>query len=76
MLSSSQRAYHITNYYIDELNAALQDMCQKQEIYYLDLHSAFADEHGALPAAKSWDGVHLTAAGYADWLAYIKTHTV
>lgn len=76
MLSSSQRSYHITNYYVRELNAALREMCGELEIYYLDTHSAYVDSNGGLPASICWDGVHLTAAAYADWLAYLKNHTV
>lgn len=75
-LTSAQKSYHITNYYVSELNAALQEMCAEQEVYFVNLHEAFADETGALPSSLTWDGVHLNAAPYQDWLAYLKTHTV
>lgn len=76
MLTASQRSYHITNAYIQELNAALLALCSEKEVYYVNLPEAFADSTGALPASKSWDGVHLQAGPYGDWLNYLKTHTV
>ena len=76
MLSASQRSYHITNYYISELNAALQQMCAQRQVYFVNLHEAFVDASGGLPASKSWDGVHLNGTPYEEWLYYLKTHTV
>ena len=75
-LSSSQKQYHITNSYIVELNEAYQVMCAEKQVYYLDIHSALADESGALPKALTWDGVHLTPEAYGIWLDYLKTHTI
>lgn len=58
------------------LNAALLELCQEKECYYLDLYSCFADENGYLPADKSTDGVHLTRSQYPVMADYLKSHTV
>ena len=76
MLSASQRSYHITNYYINEMNAALGQMCADRQVYFVNLHEAFVDASGGLPASKSWDGVHLNGTPYEEWLYYLKPHTV
>ena len=75
-LTSAQKQYHITNAYINELNAAYQAMCAEKQVYYLDIHSAFVSESGDLPKALTWDGVHLTVEAYGIWLDYLKNHVV
>ncbi len=76
MLSAAQRSYRITNSCICELNTALQKMCAEEMVYFVNVYETFADESGALPASKTWDGVHLQVGPYSDWLNYLKTHTV
>lgn len=58
------------------LNAAMLELCQEKECYYLDLYSFFADEDGYLPAKNSTDGVHFTASQYPLIADYLKSHTV
>ena len=74
MLSTSQKQYHITNSYINELNSALKTMCKDDKVFFIDIHSAIADDVGTLPSYKSWDGVHLTPDVYKIWLEYLKSH--
>ena len=76
MLSSTQISWHVSNYYVQELNAALLRMCGEQEIYYVDTWSALADAYGTLPASMCWDGVHLQPAAYTTWLNCLRTHAV
>lgn len=58
------------------LNGVLQELCEEEQCYYLDLYSCFADEDGYLPADQSTDGVHLTASQYKVMADYIQSHTV
>ena len=74
--SASDRRNHVTNPYVRELNAALQTVAQECGVYFVNLHEAFADSSGGLPASACWDNVHLNVQGYQTWLAYLRTHTV
>ena len=55
-------------------NAAIRAMVEEQGYTYLDLYPAFADENGWLPAEKSSDGVHFTAAAYREMAEFLRTH--
>lgn len=61
---------------VTRLNAALLEVCEEKECYYLDLYSCFADAEGYLPSEKSTDGVHVTAGQYVVMADYLKSHTV
>ena len=58
------------------LNGVLQELCEEEKCYYVDLFECFADENGYLPAEKSTDGVHLAAGQYKVMADYLKSHTV
>lgn len=74
--SAAERRSRVNNAAVRELNAALQQVCAECGVYFVNLHEAFADASGGLPAGKSWDGVHLNVQGYQEWLAYLRTHAV
>lgn len=61
---------------VTRLNAALLEVCEDKECYYLDLYACFADSEGYLPSEKSTDGVHITAGQYVVMADYLKSHTV
>jgi len=46
------------------LNAWMKDYASKNDVVYLDYHSAMADERQGLPPDLSNDGVHPNEAGY------------
>ena len=75
-LTATERKNHVTNYYVREMNAALQQLCEKHGVYFVNVHEAFVDANGGLPASKCWDSVHLNVEGNKEWLAYLRTHTV
>ncbi len=53
-----------SNELIDRFVSRLCDMCEKNGIEYLDLHTALSDENGALPPTYCSDGyVHLSTEG-------------
>ena len=53
--------------HIQTLNAALKEMSRTEGFEVIDLHPHFVDETGKLKKEYSWDGVHLTLAGYHQW---------
>lgn len=56
-------------------NEALRRMTEAREVYFLNVHEAFADAQGGLPADKTSDGVHLNAQAIGEWADYLRTHT-
>ena len=61
---------------ITEYNQLIQEVAAEEEVYYLNVAEAVADEDGALPEDASTDGVHLNKPYCQKWLAYLKNHTV
>ena len=57
-------------------NDLMRKAAEEKQVVFLDLHSAFVNENGELPAEASRDGVHLLKEGYEQWLSYLQTHTV
>ena len=54
------------NAQVRELNRSLSDLCPSDGIVCIDLNKTFAAD-GALSPRFTWDGFHLTAAGYVAW---------
>lgn len=54
------------------INSQLEILAEKQQVKYLDLYTHFIDSQGLLKDEFSWDGVHLTLAGYQQWVKIIK----
>src|SRR5690606_15467123 len=57
---------------IKSINTALQKMAQSEGCTLIDLHTHFANDEGQLKQEYTWDGVHLTPAGYAKWIGILK----
>jgi lysophospholipase L1-like esterase len=53
--------------HIRYINQELKQIAQKENVFWVDLHSHFTDETGRLKREYTWDGVHLTLAGYRNW---------
>ncbi len=60
---------------IQEYNQLIQEVAAEEEVYYLNVAEAVADESGVLPEEASTDGVHLNKEYCQKWLAYLKNHT-
>ncbi len=67
---------YLRNEHLRTYNDLLAQVAEEEQVVYLDLYSAFADEDGQLPADASNDGVHLKKAYCEKWLAYLRTHVV
>ena len=72
----SESGGYVTNDGIVRFNGLIAQLAAEKQVYLLDPYSVFAGEDGALDAAWSTDGVHLTKSRYALWLDYLSTHTV
>ena len=72
--SETDEVYNNTK--IENLNNMIINMSAEKGIPYLNAAEAFKDDTGALPADKTPDGIHLTAAACKEWRMYIKTHVM
>lgn len=80
MISTSKRADpKLNNETIKAFNDTMRATCQEHEWYFLDVGSAYADEHGGMRADACADpdgmGLHVTASATATWVEYLRTHT-
>lgn len=60
---------------VRRFNEMVEQVCREQNVVYLDVASALADEDGALPANASTDGVHCNKEYCEIWLNYLKNNT-
>lgn len=57
---------------INLLNAKLEVLARDEGAMFLDLGDLINPE--GLPASYSYDGVHLSASGYKEWLKHLTEH--
>lgn len=53
-------------------NASIRSVAAARGLEVLDLYPAFDDGTGALRGVETYDGVHLTTAGYARWATLLE----
>jgi lysophospholipase L1-like esterase len=63
---------HYKNEKVILLNTALKYLAGIEKIQYIDLYSDFIDNEKKLKKEYTFDGVHLTAKGYAKWAEILK----
>ena len=76
VIAQTGGADYLTNDHLRVYNQLIFQAAREEQVVYLDLYAAFADEEGQLPADASKDGIHLRTDGCRQWLDYLKTHTV
>jgi len=59
--------YPATNSQIRLLNEGIVALTDRLGLTYIDMHTLFADEDGLLKKKYSYDGIHLSDAGYQKW---------
>ncbi|GAB3328099.1 SGNH/GDSL hydrolase family protein [Larkinella ripae] len=59
--------------HIRYLNDALKAMAPTEGFTLIDLHPHFVDAAGKLKQDYTWDGIHLTLAGYQKWAQVLRT---
>lgn len=72
MLPTNDSFGKLKNHYNREeqilsINAALKALAEKENIEVIDLFPHFTNAAGKLKKECTWDGVHLTLAGYTRW---------
>ena len=56
------------------VNSALKELCNAENVTFVDLHSQFIDNIGQLKKEYTYDGVHINLAGYIQWANMIKPY--
>lgn len=57
---------------IQAINSALKQIARQEKVEVIDLYPHFVDEAGKLKKEYTWDGVHLTLAGYKAWVEVLQ----
>lgn len=71
--SAKDRIYN--NEKVQHFNEMITTVCEEQNVLYLDVGSALADENGALPEDASVDGIHCNVEYCGIWLEYLRNNT-
>lgn len=71
--SATDAIYNNAN--VTRFNGMIETICKEQNVIYLDVASALADESGALPPGASVDGIHCNKEYCDKWLEYLKNNT-
>lgn len=61
------------NLLIFSLNEDLMKYCKKVNVRFVDLYGHFLNEKGEMDRVYTYDGVHLTPAGYDLWAGLIRS---
>lgn len=59
---------------IYKFNNLLRKYCSENKLRFIDLHSDFLNNQGEMDTVYTFDGIHLSDAGYANWTEIIKKH--
>ncbi|KAI9463047.1 hypothetical protein F5148DRAFT_1150313 [Russula earlei] len=69
---------HPAHYNKDEkiirINENLKQLAKEENVELIDLYTRFLDSNGKLIANYTYDGLHLTAAGYQHWAEVLKEY--
>ena len=72
----SDQSKAINNKVIFKINAMIEKLASKNEMYYIDVNEIFTDKKGNLCETYSNDGVHVLGKYYRDWMDWICTKGV
>ena len=72
----SAQSKAINNKVICKINAMIEKLASKNEMYYIDVNEIFTDKKGNLCETYSNDGVHVLGKYYRDWMDWICTKGV
>ncbi len=73
--SRSEKDTIYNNDNVNRFNAMIKTVCEEQNVVYLDVASALADETGALPENASVDGIHCNVEYCGIWMEYLRNNT-
>ena len=66
----------ITNENINNLNSAMAELADGENVFYLDVNPIFDDSNGNLMSECSNDGVHVLAKYYQTWCDWLCLNTI
>ncbi len=74
ILPVNNAIYHlgIENEAIDQVNAALREICDQSGLTYLDLGADFKNQENNLKSNYSNDGIHINGIAYNQWKEKLK----
>jgi len=72
--SDSDDVYN--NVDINAHNVAIAELADGETFFYVDVNSLFTDEERYLKPELTFDGTHLYADGYMEWMEYLKQYAV
>ncbi|MCM1050048.1 MAG: GDSL-type esterase/lipase family protein [Clostridiales bacterium] len=64
------------NINVNDKNAAIANLADGLNVFYIDCNPLFVDEGGFLKADLTFDGVHLYAKSYSVWKEFLLEHGV
>lgn len=64
------------NINVNDKNAAIANLADGLNVFYIDCNPLFVDEGGFLKADLTFDGVHLYAKSYSVWKEFLMEHGV
>jgi lysophospholipase L1-like esterase len=56
------------------INHQVKALCESQKVQFLDIHPDFLNEEGEMNEKYTYDGVHLSEAGYILWAELIQKY--
>jgi lysophospholipase L1-like esterase len=69
------RLLAVSNARIRHLNEELAAIAKREDVYFLNLYSLFADHDGNLRMELSTDGLHLNPQGYLVWRTALELYS-
>ncbi|MDZ7650474.1 MAG: GDSL-type esterase/lipase family protein [Cytophagales bacterium] len=60
-------------YHILTINDQLSRYAERLRYTYIDLYGKFLDDQGKLKSSYTFDGLHLSASGYQQWVEILKS---
>ena len=61
---------------IYRINLRLKSICESNQVTFLDFHADFLNNVGEMEDKFTYDGVHLSEAGYILWAELLQKHLV
>lgn len=67
MMGGSEASNQLILQKVSELNQYLKTLCEERKLEFVDMYDSFTDENGNLKNELTYDGLHLSDAGYVVW---------
>lgn len=59
---------------IYQINLRLKSICENKQVTFIDIHPDFLNNEGEMDEGYTYDGVHLSEAGYILWAELIQSY--